>query len=397
MLKTYKYRIYPTTDQRILLSKHFGAVRFIYNLALEVKKNAYSTYGVNVSRFDLSSQLTELKQDCTWLKEVNAQSLQGAIKNLDTAYTNFFKGSGFPKFKKRSGHQSFQCPQRVLIKNNKLILPKFQEGIKLAQHRPLHGTIKTVTISKTPTDKYYASVLVENEENVPVKNPIQYHSSVGIDLGIKTFATLSDGTVFENPKYLRKSMDRLKVLQKRASRKVKGSNNRKRANKQVAICHERISNKRQDFLHKITHAITKQYDTIVVEDLNVAGMVRNHKLAQAINDVSWSTFETFLKYKSDWLGKNVVQIDRWYASSKTCSCCGHKKEEMLLSERIFHCTECGLIIDRDLNASINIKNSGVERPVEHLESSAVVGAMKDETNRLSGSGSLGIAPLTPSW
>ncbi len=168
-------------------------------------------------------------------------------------------------------------------------------------------------------------------------------------------------------------MDRLKVLQKRASRKVKGSNNRKRANLKVAICHERITNKRHDFLHKITHAITKQYDTIVVEDLNVAGMVRNHKLAQAINDVSWSTFETFLKYKSDWLGKNVVQIDRWYASSKTCSCCGHKKEEMLLSERIFHCTECGLIIDRDLNASINIRNSGVERPVEHLESSAVAG------------------------
>lgn len=162
LLKTYKYRIYPTIDQKVLLAKHFGAARFVYNLALETKKNAYSTYGVNVSRLGLQVQLKDLKQDCIWLKEVNSQSLQGAIKNLDQAYSNFFKGSGFPKFKKRSGHQSFQCPQSVTIEAGGIWLPKFKNGIKLIQHRTFEGTIKTVTISKTPTEKYYASVLVEN-------------------------------------------------------------------------------------------------------------------------------------------------------------------------------------------------------------------------------------------
>ncbi len=385
VLKANKYRLYPSDSQKELLDKHFGSVRFIFNLALETKTWAYSTQKVNISRYELQVQLKDLKEECVWLKEVNSQSLQVALLNLETAYINFFKGRGkFPNFKKRSGKQSFLCPQKVMIKNGGLYIPKFREGIKIILHRSIKGIIKSATLSKTATDKYFVSILTETKEVIPYKKEIDPNSTVGIDLGIKTFAVLSDGTEFENPKYLNHSLQRLKVLQRRSSRKIKGSNNKKKSLKRVAKLHEKITNQRKDFLHKVTDAITKQYDTICVEDLAVSNLMKNHKLARSISDAGWGVFGTFLQYKADWRGNNVLGIDRFEPSSKLHNTCGYINKNLLLSDREWTCPNCGNIVLRDVNAAINIKNfalikhSGVERTVEPAELPTLVGALNQE-------------------
>lgn len=385
MLKAYKYRLYPTKHQEELLSKHFGAIRLIYNLGLQVKVEAYGGYKINLSYNDLAGQLTDLKKEFTWLSEVNSQSLQSSLKNLDAAYKNFFKKIGnFPKFKNKYARQSFQCPQNVRVEDNLIWLPKFREGIPIVLHREFSGSIKTVTISKTPTGKYFASILVDNKKEAPARATISKATSIGIDLGIKSFAILSDGNEVSNPKYLRSSIDRLKILQQRASRKKKGSNNRKRANKKVAILHEYITNQRKNFLHKLSSEITNRFDTICIEDLAVSNMIKNHKLALSITDASWSEFARMLEYKSSWKGKNLIKIGRWEPSSKLCSECGNNKISLLLTERSWICENCGITHNRDINAAKNIleiglrKHSGQGLSVEHLESSALAGAKKDE-------------------
>lgn len=387
MLKAFKYRISPTPAQAQLLNKHMGAVRFVYNLALETKTYAYSTKQVNISRYDLQVQLKDLKSECEWLKEVNSQSLQSALLNLDIAYSNFFKGiADFPTFKKKRNKQSFQCPQNVTVdfKTGTIDLPKFKEPIKAVLHRPFTGQIKTVTISRTPTNKYFASVLVETGESKPETNPIVRQTAVGIDLGIKTFAVLSDGTEYANPKHLNQSIARLKVLQRRASKKKKGSNNRKKANKKVAVLHEKIANQRKDFLHKASDAITKQYDTIVLEDLAVSNMVKNHNLARSISDAGWSAFKTFVEYKADWRGKNVATIGRFEPSSKLHNTCGYINKDLTISDREWVCPNCGELVLRDMNAAINIlnfgllKDSGRQSSGEPVESLTMVRALKQE-------------------
>lgn len=386
MLKAFKYRIYPTKEQEILLNKHFGACRFVYNLALETKLAAYSTNRINLSRYDLQVQLKELKDDCEWLREINAQSLQSALMHLDAAYLKFFKGqNGFPKFKSRRDKQSFQCPQLSSIKEDKLKLTKFPEGIKIALSRTFEGDMRTVTISKTPTGKYFASILVQDNKPIPGKKQIQENTTVGIDLGIKTFATLSDGKEYENPKHLKRSLKRLKMLQKRASKKKKGSANREKANLRVAILHEKIANQRKDFLHKFSDAITKQYDTISVENLNIAGMVKNHKLAQAINDVGWSSGLDMLKYKSEWRGKTYHEIGRFDASSKLHNGCGYLNKDLTLSDRTWVCQKCGETVDRDINAALNIKQMGLnflglDKPGVPVELPTLIGTMKQEVS-----------------
>ena len=309
VLKANKYRLYPSDWQKELLDKHFGSVRFVFNLALETKTWAYSAHKTNLSRYDLQVQLKDLKEDCTWLREVNSQSLQAALLNLDMAYANFFKGRGkFPNFKTRSGKQSFLCPQNITIENGCLYIPKFKKGINIVLHREIKGIIKSATLSKTLTGKYFVSILTETKDVIPAKNIIDTKTTVGIDLGIKTFAVLSDGTEFENQKYLKQSLQRLKILQRRVSRKVKGGSNRKKSVKRLATLHEKITNQRKDFLHKVTDAITKQYDTVCVEDLAVSNMIKNHKLSQSISDVGWGMFGIFLKYKADWRGNNISYI-----------------------------------------------------------------------------------------
>lgn len=383
MLKAYQYRIYPNNSQKELLNKHFGACRLIYNLALEVKQQTYKVKNKNISAFDMMKQLPDLKKECGWLKEINAQSLQNAIVNLDKAYTAFFKGGKYPNFKSKRSKQSFSCPQKSFIDGNKIYLIKFGDGIKIELSREFKGQIKTVTISRTPTGKYYASVLVDNKMELPIKSKIKESTAVGIDVGIKNFVTLSNGESVDNPKYLRNSIERLKVLQSRASKKKKGNANRKKANHRVALLHEKITNQRKDFLHKLSTKIIRDNQTICVESLNVSGMVKNRKLARSISDCGWSMFFKFLKYKSEWYGKNYIEIGRFEPSSKICSECGATNHALTLTDREWVCANCGTLHDRDCNAAKNIKsfalkNSRRGTPVVPVEQPTLVGAMKQE-------------------
>jgi putative transposase len=305
-----------------------------------------------------------------------------ALRNLDNSFQRFFKAQAcFPNFKKKSNKQSFQLPQSVTIdfKNSCIDLPKFKEPIKAILHRNFKGEVKTVTISRTPTGKYFVSVLVDNHIELP--KTIKSNNAVGIDVGIKTFAVLSDGTEYTNPKHLRNAMVKLKWMQRQLSKKVKGSNRRNIWKFRVAKQHEKVSNQRKDFLHKATNEITNRFDLIILEDLNIKGMVKNHKLAGAISDCGWNMFETMLKYKSEWKGKKVEYIGRFEPSSKICSICGAKNNELTLKDREWTCNNCHTTHDRDKNAATNIlsfglRNSGMERALECVEQPALVGALK---------------------
>lgn len=352
MLKGFKYRIYPTITQSVLINKHIGACRFIYNLALETKKCAYAGNKINLSCFDLHKQLADLKKELVWLKEVNSQSLQQSITNMDTAFTNFFKGSAnFPNFKNRNKTQSFKIPQNIIINKEKLFIPKFREGIKTVIHRPIKGIIKQATIVKTPSNKYFVSILCETGIDANKKFEIKTETTIGIDLGIKTLIVTSNGNLFENPKYLREAQSSLKYLQKRFSK-----NKGKRTKQKLAILHEKVANKRKDFLHKSSTKLIRENQSIAIEDLNIKGMVQNHKLAKSINDASWGMFIDMIKYKSEWYGVNILKIGRFDPSSKTCNYCGNVNKSLLLKDREWICNNCGTFLDRDINAAINIKN-----------------------------------------
>jgi putative transposase len=377
MLKAYKYRLYPNQEQRLHFAQSMGCVRYIYNKALETKNKHYEKTGKKLSYFDLANVLLKKeKEEHEWLTFSNAQSLQMALRNLDNAFQRFFKKtSGFPTFKKKSGHQSVQYPQNVSVdfKKNRIKIPKAGE-VFCRFDRTFEGKIKTCTISRTPTDKFFVSILVDDGKELPLKPLIETEGSIGIDLGIKTFATFSDGQKIDNPKFLDKLLARLKVLQHRASKKVKGSNNRRKANLKVAKLFERISNQRNDFLHKISTKLIRENQTIILEDLNVKGMLQNHSLAKSISDVSWSKFVEYLTYKCEWYGKNLIQIGRFDPSSKMCSCCGKINNELTLKDRSWICSACQTEHDRDINAAINIKKfglikaaSGSGRPVELAE------------------------------
>jgi len=334
-----------------LLNKHIGASRFVYNLALECKQMAWAGSKVNLSCFALHSQLKDLKNECEWLKEINSQSLQQSITNLDKAYTTFFKGqNSFPKFKKKSNSGSFNVPQNVLLENGKLVIPKFKKGIDIVLHRPIKGTIRQATISRTPTGKYFVSILCETGEIIKPKAKIKENTTVGIDLGIKTYLVSSDGKEFDNPKYLRKAQSKLKYLQSKYS-KHKG----KRTKQKLAILHEKVANQRKDFLHKTSSELIKSHDSLAIEDLAVSNMIKNHNLAQSISDASWSTFVTMLEYKAEWYGKNILKIGRFEPSSKLHANCGYINKELSLKDREWICAKCGEVVSRDLNAATNIK------------------------------------------
>jgi putative transposase len=380
MLKGMKYRISPTNTQKELIAKHIGSSRFVYNLALETKIAAYLGSKHNFSPFDLIKQLPELKKECEWLKEVNSQSLQQSIQNMDIAFKKFFKGAGFPKFKsKREGRQSFSVPQNIIVENDLLIIPKFKEGIEIILHRPIKGTIKSATVSVTPTGKYFVSILVDTNTEKPTKAPINESTTIGIDLGIKSFLVTSDDVEIENPKHLRKAQSKLKYLQCKYSK-----NKGKRTKKRLALLHEKVVNKRKDFLHKTSTKLIRENQTIAIEDLAVSNMVKNHNLAQAISDVSWSTFVTMLQYKADWYGKNILKIGRFAPSSKTCSC-GVINKDLKLSDRSWTCKSCGVTHDRDILAATNIKSFALKNYLsgEHTlknrnELPTLVGVMTSE-------------------
>ena len=358
--RAYKYRLYPNKQQEVLLAKHFGCCRFIYNYALDKKVRAYQTDKTNLSRFDIQADLPNMKksEEYCWLKDVNSLSLQASLANLDSAYTKFFREhKGFPRFKsKKDGKQSFSIPQntRVDFENGRIFIPKFKGGIKTKFHRTFEGIVKSSTISRTATGKYFVSILVEvNEPDVPMK-PICENKTVGIDLGIKTFAVLSDGTEIPNPKHLKQSLDKVKKLQRSLSHKNKGSKNRDKARRKLALAHEKVTNRRNDFLHKVTSYLVNNYDTICLEDLNVKGMVKNHHLAQALEDISIGTFNTLLEYKAKERGVNILRIGRFEPSSKMCTC-GYINHNLTLAMREWICPKCGSTHDRDLLAANNIK------------------------------------------
>lgn len=368
MIKVYKYRLLPTSEQADILNNWMGCTRFVFNLGLETKIAVWASAKKNISSFELMRQLTDLKKtDAKWLAEYPQQSLESSLTNLDVAFTSFFKrGAGFPKFKKRRDSQSVIFRRDSKLENGKIKLTKIG-WVDLIQHRPLGGgEIRTVTVTKTPTNKYFVSVMVKNEDLLPEKQVIKESTSVGIDVGIKTFATLSDGESFENPKYLHHQLSRLRVEQRKLNRRykkgIKTELQSKGWHKQklvVAKLHEKIANKRTDFLHKTSTSIIKKYDTICLEDLNISGMLKNNKLSKAISDVSWSEFKRMLEYKAEWYGKNILEIGRFEPSSKICSNCGIINKELKLADRKWTCGKCGTLHDRDMNAAINIKNFGL--------------------------------------
>lgn len=387
---TYKYRLYPNKTQKVLFAKHFGCVRLVYNMGLELKVKKYQTENKSFSFFDTCKLMKTKKTELEWLKEVNSQSLQVALKNLDSAFTRFFREKkGFPKFKKKSGKQTFSCPQNVKIdwKNSIVQLPKIGK-VETVFSRQFKGKIKTCAISKTPTNKYFISILIETPEQNKPKPEIIEKTTIGIDLGLKDFAILSDGTKIANPKFLRKSERHLKYLQRQASKKQKGSNHRSKAFLKVARQHEKIRNQRDDFLHKVSTKLIRENQTICLETLNVSGMMKNHKVAKSISDASWSRLNEFLKYKAEWYGCNIVHIGRFEASSKTCSVCGTIKKDLTLANRKWRCEECKTLHDRDVNAAINIKKFGLVNQnlisptdcgVGLLESLPVGRTMKEES------------------
>ena len=359
MLKTFEYRIYPTEEQKILLSKHFGSVRFIYNHFLSLCKKSYEVTKKKPSKTSMEKQIPTLKVTHPWLKEVNSQSLQGSLVHLDKAYQRFFKTkNGFPNFKSKYNKQSFAIPQAFQISFEKKIItfPKFREGIKTLFHRKFKGTIRTCTIKMSKTHKYFVSILVEDSTTVPTKPTPSISNAVGIDVGIKDFATLSTGEKISNPRHLNKSLTKLKKIQRSFSRKKKGSSNRFKVRKTLALLHERVSNQRKDFLHKVSTRLVRENQTLCIETLNIKGMTKNHKLARHIQDLGLGMFFSFLKYKTDWYGKNLLSIGMFEPSSKTCSTCGYINDSLTLSDRVWTCPNCGTEHDRDINASLNVRN-----------------------------------------
>ena len=318
-----------------------------------------------MSAIDLCKLLPGLKSDpnYSFLKEVSSAALQQSIRNMDQAFTKFFREhAGFPKFKsKKSSRNSYKEVQgcAVDLENNKIKLPKVG-WVRFYANQIFEGKIGTVTISKTPTGKYFVSILVDNGADIPSKPVIDPDKTVGIDVGIKDFAVLSNGDVYQNPKHLENSTTRLKVLQRRLARKQVGSARRNKARLVVASLHEHIHNQRQDFLHKVSSKIIRENQTIVIEDLNIEGMMRNHRLANSIASCSWSEFFRMLQYKSDWYGRNLIRIGRFDPSSKLCEC-GYIYRDLRLSDRTWVCPECGAVNDRDLLAARNIKKFGLER------------------------------------
>lgn len=335
----------------------------MYNWSLEQKIKAYETENITISRFELNDMLPKLKMDNEWLREVNSQSLQQANKRLDSAFTRFFREKkDFPKFKsKKNPVQSFQIPQHyeVDFENNQIKLPKIGM-LKAVLHREFVGTLKTATVSMNNVGQFHISISVDDGKDIPDKEPFAHNSTVGIDVGIKHFATFSDDTKIDNPKYLLNSNKRLEVLQRRQSRKQKGSNNRNKARKDMAKLHNHINNQRKDFLHKLSAQIVSENQAIAVETLNVSGMMKNHCLARSISDASWSEFFRMLEYKSEWYGKTLIHIGRFEPSSKLCNVCGTINKSLTLSDRDWKCSECSTLHDRDINAAINIRNFALQ-------------------------------------
>ncbi|WP_017304803.1 IS200/IS605 family element RNA-guided endonuclease TnpB [Spirulina subsalsa] len=358
MYKAYKYRIYPTNEQKVSLAKAFGCCRWYWNLALDLCQKTYIETGKGLSRGYIQGLLPGLKKEYPWLTDAYSQSLQVVALNLSTAYKNFFEKRALsPRFKSKHGRQSLSYPANVKFEGDYLKVPGKIGLIYCRRHRELEGTIKTVTLSKNPDGKYYASVLVDDGKDAI--SPSVEGKAIGIDVGLTHFAITSDGSKYDNPRHFAKHQKNLKRKQQKLSRKQKGSKNRAKAKQKVAKVHSKIAHCREDFLHKLSRKIVNENQVIAVENLNVKGMVKNPKLAKAISDVGWGMFTTMLKYKAEWEGKTYIEVDRFFASSKTCHVCLNRVDSLPLEVRQWECQNCGTHHDRDINAAQNIKNEAL--------------------------------------
>lgn len=372
--KAYKFRLYPDKEQKILINKTIGSSRFVFNYFLNLWNEEYKKAGKGLSYNKCAVIIPTLKKsdEYSWLKEVDSIALQSSIKNLEDSFNRFFKKQNkAPRFKsKKSPIQSYitkNVGNGIQIQGNRIKLPKLKM-VMFANSRKINGHILRATISRKASGKYFISLLVEEH----VQELEKTNSSVGIDLGIKDFAILDDGTIYNNNRYTTKMEKQLAREQRKLSRryekaekigkKLEDAKNYQKQKIKVARLHEKVVNQREDFLNKVSTIIIKNHDVICIEDLNTKGMLKNHKLAKSISDVSWSMFVTKLKYKADWYGKKIVKIDRWYPSSQICSNCGVNSGKKTLDIRYWEC-ECGTKHDRDINASINIKKEGLRQVV----------------------------------
>ena len=380
----YRFRLYPNAEQIAYLDEQMSYNRFVYNFFLERSINLYKNYGVKTNYNSNSAILPLLKKGFPFLKEANSQSLQASLKALDTAFQKFFtKQAGYPNFKKKGVYNSIVIPQSFEINNNFIKIPKLKKSpIKVKFHRKVYEAIKSISISKTTSGKYYVNMLVEKFAFTPYIPKKVIGKISGIDLGLKDFAAITIGTDFNNkesfkipnPKYLLKSQKRLIRLSRQLDRKVHkrskqdkttASKNYIKFKNKLSLLHEKVINQRNDFLHKLSLRTVIDSQVVVLEDLNIKGMVKNKHLSKSISDVSWSRFTDMLKYKADWFGRQILKINRFYPSSKTCSTpdCGYIYKDLKLSERAWICPQCGVVHDRDVNASINLFLEGLNLTV----------------------------------
>ena len=363
---TYKFRLYPTKEQEAFLSEQIGYNRFVYNFFLERAVNLYKVYGVKFSYNESATRLPLLKKGFLFLRAANSQSLQATLKNLDAAFRNFFQHKAkFPNFKKKISSNSIAIPQHFVITDGTIFLPKLKSGIKVKFHRRVNETVKSITITRNSSSKYYVNMLVEKTfALLPITNNVS-----GIDVGIKSFATITSGTdavnavtvKVGNPKYLLKAQDMLKKLNRQFAKKTKGSKNKVKFRKRLSVLHEKVGNQRKDFLNKLSSKTVNDSQVIAIEDLNIKGMVKNRHLSKSISDAGWGMFLEFALYKADLYGRDVHKVNRFYPSSKTCSNCGHIKHDLKLSERFWVCPKCGTLHDRDENASNNLFIEGLKK------------------------------------
>ncbi len=368
VFKAYRYRLYPTKVQAVLIEKHFGCCRFVWNYFLTLRKKTWEEQKKTITFYEIKKLLPSLKKEKPWLKEVNSQSLQETLIELEKAYQRFFKKLGnFPAFKKKKHSQGFSIPQHFRIENNRVYLPKFKTGIKFKKHREFTGLPKRLHITRTPSGKYFLSVVWETEVNILPES--EY--TVGVDLGIKDFVTITrvneENAFIEtekvpHPKVLQRYEKRMKRLQRQLSRKQKGSKNRQKARVKLAAVWEKAKNVKYDYLHKLSSRLINENQVICLEDLNIKGMMQKRKLSKHIWDSAWAEFIRQLRYKALWYGRKVITVSRYYPSSKRCNSCGWIFSDMNLSVRKWECPCCGAKHDRDINSSLNMIRVGMDQP-----------------------------------